>query len=359
MNSSDSARASTVIHTSEKRAYNSVVEATELPRIIRLSGNLFAAAFRLMKLLPARHMIDKAEEAELLRPGGTVIETSSGTLALGLAIVCRLRDYELIIVGDPAIDRNLRAQLELLGASVELVDNADQPGGIQRARLVRVEELRADIPNSYVPGQYDNPENPAAYAPVADLICDALGGVDCLVGTVGSGGSTGGIAKAIRQRQGDVRLVGVDSHASVIFGRKDGPRLLRGLGSSIRPRNVAYDTYDEVHWVMPGEAFYAARELYQTHGLFMGPTSGAAYLVGSWWAQANRESKTIILLPDEGYRYQDTVYDNDWLRAHHTQLGERAAGPTTVGHPSQAGNSWSKIDWARRTLDSVLGTQGH
>lgn len=332
-----------------------MVEATELPRIIRLSDNLFAAAFRLMKLLPARHMIEMAEAACLLRPGGTVIETSSGTLGLGLAIVCRLRGYKLIIVGDPVIDRKLLSQLELLGATVELVDNADQPGGIQRARLVRVEELRQDFPGSYVPGQYDNPGNPAAYAPVADLICNALGSVDCLIGAVGSGGSTGGTAKAIRRRGEDVRLLGVDSHASVIFGRPDGPRLLRGLGSSIRPLNVTYDAYDEVHWVTPQEAFNATRELYRTHGLFMGPTSGAAYLVGKWWARANRESKAIILLPDEGYRYQDSVYDNDWLRAHHMLLGEQAQRPTVVRHPSDAGNSWSKIDWARRTLQSVLG----
>jgi S-sulfo-L-cysteine synthase (3-phospho-L-serine-dependent) len=331
------------------------VAATELPRIIRLTDNLFAAAFRLMKLLPARHMIEKAAAAGLLRPGGTVIETSSGTLGLGLAIVCRLCGYRLIVVGDPVIDRNLRSQLELLGATVELVDNADQPGGIQQARLARVEELRRDFPDGYVPGQYDNPENPAAYAPVGDLICGALGSVDCLIGAVGSGGSTGGTAKAIRQLRGDVRLVGVDSHASVIFGRPDGPRLLRGLGSSIRPLNVTYDAYDEVHWVTPGEAFHATRELYRTHGLFMGPTSGAAYLVGKWWAQTNRESKAIILLPDEGYRYQESVYDNDWLRTLHILLGRQAGRPTVVSHPSDAGSSWSKIDWTRRTLESVLG----
>lgn len=331
------------------------MEATELPRIIRLSDNLFAAAFRLMKLLPARHMIEMAEAAGLLRPGGTVIETSSGTLGLGLAIVCRPRGYRLIIVGDPVIDRKLRSQLELLGATVELVDNADQPGGIQRARLVRVAELRRDFPGSYVPGQYDNPDNPAAYAPVADLICKALGKVDCLIGAVGSGGSTGGTAKAIRQRGQDVRLLGVDSHASVIFGRPDGLRLLRGLGSSIRPLNVTYEAYDEIHWITPEEAFHATRELYRTHGLFMGPTSGAAYLVGKWWARANREGKAIILLPDEGYRYQDSVYDNDWLRAHHMLLGGQPQRPTVVSHPSNAGSSWSKIDWARRTLESVLG----
>jgi S-sulfo-L-cysteine synthase (3-phospho-L-serine-dependent) len=332
-----------------------VVEATELPKIVRLSDNLFAGAFRLMKLLPARHMIEMAEAAGLLRPGGTVIETSSGTLGLGLAIVCRLRGYRLIIVGDPVIDRKLRSQLELLGATVELVDNADQPGGIQRARLVRVEELCQDFPGSYVPGQYDNPENPAAYAPVADLICSALGSVDCLIGAVGSGGSTGGTAKAIRQREGDVRLLGVDSHASVIFGRPDGPRLLRGLGSSIRPLNVTYNAYDEVHWVTPEEAFHATRELYRTHGLFMGPTSGAAYLVGKWWARANQGGKAIILLPDEGYRYQDSVYDDDWLRAHHMLRAGQAQSPTVVSHPGDAGTSWSKIDWARRTLESVLG----
>jgi cysteine synthase len=321
-----------------------------------LSDNLYAAAFRLMKLLPARHMIEMAEAAGLLRPGGTVIETSSGTLGLGLAIVCRLRGYRLIIVGDPVIDRNLRSQLELLGTTVELVDNADQPGGIQRARLARVEELRRGFPGSYIPGQYDNPENPAAYAPVAGLVCDALGSVDCLIGAVGSGGSTGGTAKAIRQRQGDVRLLGVDSHASVIFGRPDGPRLLRGLGSSIRPLNVMYDAYDEVHWVTPGEAFHATRELYRTHGLFMGPTSGAAYLVGKWWAQANRESKVVIILPDEGYRYQNTVYDNDWLQANRVLLDKPTYRPTTVNHPSDAGDSWSRIEWSRRTLESVLGT---
>lgn len=300
-------------------------------------------------------MIEKAEAAGLLGPGGTVIETSSGTLGLGLAIVCRLRGYKLIIVGDRVIDRRLQSQLELLGATVELIDSADQPGGIQRARLARVEELRGDFPDSYVPGQYDNPENPAAYGPVADLICEALGSVDCLIGTVGSGGSTGGTAKAIRQHLGDVRLLGVDSHASVIFGRPDGPRLLRGLGSSIRPLNVTYNAYDEVHWVTPIEAFRATRELYRTYGLFMGPTSGAAYLVGKWWTRVNRQDKAIILLPDEGYRYQDSVYNNDWLRANQMLLGEEAPRPAVVSHPSDAGNSWSKIDWARRTLESVLG----
>lgn len=307
-----------------------------------------------MKLLPARHMIEKAEEADLLRPGRTVIETSSGTLGLGLAIVCRLRGHPLIIVGDPVIDRHLRSQLELLGASVELVESTDQPGGIQRARLDRVAELCADFPGSYVPGQYDNPENPAAYAPVADLIGSTLGNVDCLVGAVGSGGSTGGIVKRIRQRRGEIRLIGVDSHASVIFGRPDGHRLLRGLGSSIRPLNVAYDAYDEVHWVMPGEAFEATRDLYRDHGLFMGPTSGASYLVGSWWARANPDGRAIILLPDEGYRYQETIYNDHWLRANHMLLRERADKPTSVSHPDDAGNSWSKIDWSRRTLESVL-----
>lgn len=355
MNNGNSMQESSTLLGNTTRPYSSVVEATELPKIIRLSDNLFAAAFRLMKLLPARHMIEQAGEAGLLRPGGTVIETSSGTLGLGLAIVCRLRGHPLIIVGDPAIDRHLRAQLELLGATVELVDNADQPGGIQRARLNRVAELCATHPGSYVPVQYDNPENPAAYAPVADLICAALGTVDCLVGTVGSGGSTGGVANRIRQRLGDVRLIGVDSHASVIFGRPDGRRLLRGLGSSIRPLNVTYEAYDEVHWVMPGEAFHATRQLYRDHGLFMGPTSGAAYLAGSWWAQANPDGKAIILLPDEGYRYQDTVYSDDWLRANHMLHGEWPGEPVPVSHPNDAGNSWSKIDWSRRKLESVLG----
>ncbi|WP_405443088.1 cysteine synthase family protein [Streptomyces avidinii] len=336
------------------KAYASIIEATELPRIIHVTGNLYAAAFSLMKLLPARFIVDRAEGAGLLTPGTPVIETSSGTFALGLAMVCRQRGYPLTIVGDPAIDRDLRNRLEMLGTKVVIVHDEGQAGGIQGARLTRVSELRREHPDSFVPGQYDNPDNPAAYAAVGDLVAQSLGTVDCLVGPVGSGGSTSGIAAALRRGNHDPRLIGVDTHGSVIFGAPEGHRVLRGLGSSIVPGNVEHAAYDEVHWVAPGEAFHATRELYRRHGLFMGPTSGASFQVASWWARHHPAARVLMVLPDEGYRYQSTVYDDAWLRAQGIIAAPGDRGPRLVDEPADAGRTWSRLLWDRRGRAAVV-----
>jgi cysteine synthase A len=344
--------------TPQPSVYPSVVEATELPRIIQVSENLHAAAFTLMKLLPARYIIDKAEAAGVLVPGTPIIETSSGTFGLGLAMVCRLRGYPLTIVGDHAIDHDLRLRLEMLGAKVEIVDGNGGTGGIQGARLARVEELRRACPESFVPQQYSNPDNPAAYDVVGDLVTQALGTVDCLVGPVGSGGSTCGIASSLRLRNPSLHLIGVDTHGSIIFKAPEGPRVLRGLGSSIIPRNVTHSAYDEVHWISPGEAFHATHELYRRHGLFMGPTSGASFQVASWWAGHNSGRTVVMVLPDEGYRYLSTVYNDTWLREQGITPAPTAGGPRLVEHPNQAGETWSRLRWARRTYDEVASGVG-
>ncbi|MEU1107028.1 PLP-dependent cysteine synthase family protein [Streptomyces tibetensis] len=332
----------------------SVVEATELPRIIRLGENLYGAAFTLMKLLPARFIIDQAESAGILKPGTPVIETSSGTFGLGLALVCRLRGYPLTIVGDSAIDPELHNRLRLLGAQVEIVSDHGHPGGIQGARLDRVEELRRARPESFIPNQYDNPSNPAAYGVVADQLSTTLGSLECLVGPVGSGGSTGGLATALRRCAPELHLVGVDTPGSVLFGCAEGPRPLRGLGSSVHPGNVVHRSYDEVHWVAAAEAFRSARDLYQEHGLFMGPTSGASFQVASWWA-ATRPGRTVVMvLPDEGYRYQSTVYNDGWIKEQGFDQPARPAAPNLVAHPRECGTSWSYMPWGRRDLMSVM-----
>lgn len=352
-----------IMSTHQSSAYPSVIEAVELPKIIHVGGNLYAAAFTLMKLLPARYIIDRAMAAGNLAPGTPVVETSSGTFALGLALVCRQRGFPLTIVGDRSIDDDLRNRLEMLGAEVELVEDRGEPGGIQGARLARVAELCRARPGSFVPQQYTNPDNPAAYASVGQLVSRTLGAVDCVVGPVGSGGSTCGIASTLRSDTPGLRLIGVDTHGSVIFKAPEGPRLLRGLGSSIVPGNVVHAAYDEVHWVVPGDVFHATRELYRRHGLFMGPTSGAAFLVASWWAKRNPDDKVLMVLPDEGYRYQSTVYNDTWLREQGVRSAPAAAGPRLVEGPGEDGGSWSRLLWNRRTYDDVgaftgLETQG-
>ncbi|MGO4759843.1 pyridoxal-5-phosphate-dependent protein subunit beta, partial [Streptomyces sp. 2MCAF27] len=160
------------------------------------------------------------------------------------------------------------------------------------------------------------------------------------------------------------RLVGVDTHGSIIFKAPEGPRLLRGLGSSIIPRNVVHSAYDEVHWVEPSGVFHATHELYRQHSLFMGPTSGAAFLVASWWAEQNPGSTVLMVLPDEGYRYQSTVYDQAWLREQGIEPAppgegrEGREGPRLVERPGEGDGSWTRILWKRRKYDDVGGFAG-
>ncbi|MFE7271043.1 PLP-dependent cysteine synthase family protein [Streptomyces sp. NPDC057623] len=339
------------------KVYGSAYEAMELPRIIRVRDNLYAAAFNLMKLLPARYILEQAEKAGLISPGTPILETSSGTFGLGLAMVCQARGYPLTVVGDPVIDQDLKNRLEMLGATVDIVEDDGRPGGIQAARLSRVDELHRERPESFIPGQYDNPDNPAAYAAVGELIAHTLGGVECLVGPVGSGGSTAGVAASLRRDDLPLSLVGVDTHGSVLFGAPDGKRLLRGLGMSLIPGNVDHTAYDEIHWVAPAEAFHATHELYRRHGLFMGPTSGASYQAASWWAEQHPDDKVLMLLPDEGYRYQSTVYNDAWLRAQGVTPAA-TAGPRLIRHPSEAGQSWARLVWGRRSHAQVVGPEG-
>ena len=334
----------------------SVLETLELPRIARLDGDLHVAAFSLMKLLPARFMIEEAERDGLLEPGGRVIETSSGTFALSLAMVCRARGHDVTIVGDPCIHSALRRRLGMLGADVTIVSGPALRVGVQRARLERLERVRERHPRHFAPLQYDNPSNTRAYVPVADLLRERLGAVDALVATVGTGGSSCGTAAALRESCPQMRLVGVDTPGSVLFGTPEHSRLLKGMGSSVNPRNVDHRQFDEVHWIGAAEAFAMTRALYLDHSLFMGPTSGAAYLVARWWATAHPGAVVVALLPDEGHRYERTVYDDRWLRRTGTLLDELPVAPVEVSHPSEVRDApWSRLEWDRRTLADVMG----
>ena len=327
-----------------------------LPKLIRLDSNLYGAAFFLMKLLPARFIIDRARDAGLLHEGGVIIETTSGTFGLALAMLCNLRNYKLFIVSDPAIDPPLQRRLEDLGATVEIVREPSPTGGFQQARLDRMNELRAAHLGHFWPAQYSNPHNPGSYAPFAELLTEALGMIDCLVGTVGSGGSVCGTGTYLRLLFPQLKVVGVDTPGSVIFGQPDQKRMLRGLGNSLMPPNVDHSVFDEIHWVDAASGLAATRALHRQHALYMGPTSGAAYLVARWWAKRNPDATVVVVLPDEGYRYQDTVYDDQWLHEQSLWLPDLPEEPVVVKHPLEAGTEWSCIDWKRRTYEQMMGT---
>lgn len=340
---------------SQRKVYPSVVEAMMLPKIVRLSKNLSGAAFVLMKLLPARFMLDRAQENGLLELDTVVIETSSGTFGLALSILCNLRGLDLILVSDPAIDTALQRRLRDLSTRLEIVQEPAPSGGFQRARLDRLEECRSECPRHFWPSQYDNPHNPGAYSKVAELLVETLGRIDCLVGPVGSGGSMCGTTSYLRLLFPDLYAIAVDTHGSVLFGQPDQKRTLRGLGNSLMPENLDHSVFDEVHWVSGAEGFTSTRLLHRRHSLYMGPTSGASYMVARWWAEKNPDATVVVLLPDEGYRYSETVYNDKWMQKEHLFLASMPDAPCIVDDPAAAASDWTCMNWNRRTYAQVVG----
>jgi cysteine synthase len=345
-------------------AFPDAVQSLQLPRVVRLTHNLWAASFALMKLVPARFVLQRAQERGELGPDCVVIESTSGTFGLGLAMQAALMQRQLVLVTDPVMDAALCRRVSDLGATVHVCREPAAVGGYQTARLARLHELAAELPQTFWPRQYDNPDNPASYAVVAEHLRKAIGSVECLVGAVGSGGSMCGTLAGLR-RHGDTYGIAVDTHFSVLFGQADGPRPLRGLGNSVMPTILDHTAFDEVHWCTSAEATASTRDLHRRHALFQGPTSGAAFRVAAWWAAQNPSSSCVVMLPDDGTRYLDTVYDDAWVlhespdraaRLLPAQGGPPApeqSGPRTVEHPAAAGPQWSRMRWGRRRLDEV------
>ncbi|MDC3412991.1 pyridoxal-phosphate dependent enzyme [Aquibacillus sp. 3ASR75-11] len=326
----------------------------ELPRIDRISNDFYAASFFLMKLLPARYMLQKAVEEKIIRPGGKIIESTSGTFGLALAMICAAKDFKLTLVSDPAIDTKLQSRLADLGVDLKIVDKKEEAsGGFQNVRLQLLKDLLKQEPEYYWPRQYDNPYNPASYAKLAEFLVARLGKIDALIGPVGSGGSMVGSAKALKTVFPDLQVVGIDTPYSVLFGQPNGIRPLRGLGNSILPLNLEHSIFDIVSWVPAEKAFHFTRQLHREHGLFMGPTSGASYLVAKWYKDNNPGKKIVSIFPDEGNRYIDTVYSDIWLKSNGFIDNNPIQPPKLVDHPIKELKAWSVMHWNGRSLGSI------
>ncbi|MFP4896987.1 pyridoxal-phosphate dependent enzyme [Paraburkholderia sp. EG304] len=336
------------------------LEDFENPRIVRLTDDLYGASFFLMKLLPARFMLERASEQGLLRPGATICESSSGTFGLALGMLAVQYGYKLILVSDWALDRHLHKRLLELGVQVEIVDRPARIGGLQQARLNRLAKYLKEIPGCYWPSQYSNTDNPLSYGKFAELLIQRVGKIDCLVGPVGSGGSMCGTTTFLRTLFPELHAVGVDTPNSVLFGQHSGkPIPLSGLGGAFVPSNVDHTQFDEIHWLTPVEVFHATHRLHRHHGLFMGPTSGAAYKVADWWSRKNPGKKVVAIFPDEGHRYVETVYDENWLSSVPGWAASVPREPMVVETPTQEMTVWSTYAWRRRTLDQVLSSLIH
>ncbi|MFF7176798.1 PLP-dependent cysteine synthase family protein [Streptomyces pseudovenezuelae] len=284
----------------------------------------------------ALHMVRASRERGQLMPGARIVESTSGTLGLGLALAGATYGHPVTVVTDPGMEPLMTGLLRAYGAEIDLVDTPHPTGGWQEARRRRVEELLSVHPDSWCPDQYNNPDNVAAYAPLAHELVAQLGRIDTLVVSVGTGGHSAGIASVLRGYFPRLRVVGVDTTGSTIFGQPAGERLMRGLGSSIYPRNVAYGLFDEVHWVAAPEAVWAARRLARHHYATGGWSVGAVALVARRLARTlPGEDRIVAVFPDGPQRYVGTVFDDAYCRAHGLLDYLPADEPDEIGHPGE------------------------
>ncbi|MFH9467162.1 PLP-dependent cysteine synthase family protein [Streptomyces clavifer] len=293
---------------------------------------------------PGLYMVERAQIRGDLKSGARIIESTSGTLGLGLALAGMVYGHPVTLVTDPGMESSMTRLLTAYGAQVNVVSEPHPTGGWQQARRDRVIQLMRQYPDSWCPDQYNNPDNTGAYTPLALELATELGHIDVLVCSVGTGGHSAGVSRVLQQLYPALKLVGVDTIGSTIFGQPARPRLMRGLGSSIYPRNVAYDKFSEVHWVAPAEAVWSCRQLAASHYATGGWSVGAVALVAGWLARTMPENTRIAaIFPDGPQRYLGTVYDDDYCAAHGLFDSPPAPEPEVIGRLDEKEvNRWTR-----------------
>lgn len=252
-------------------------------------------------------MIEAAESEGRLRPGGTIIEPTSGNTGVGLAMVAAVRGYRLILTMPETMSRERQLLAKAYGAQVVLTPGQEGMAGAVR----RAEELLATIPGSVMADQFGNPANPRAHRETTgeEIWRDTEGLVDAFVAGVGTGGTLTGVGLSLKNKNSGIAIFGVEPASSPILnGGKSGPHRIQGIGANFIPKNYDGEIVAEVIDVTDEEAMDTARALAREEGLLVGISSGAAVSAATRIAQRARwqGKRIVVLLPDTGERYLST-----------------------------------------------------
>ena len=255
----------------------------------------------------AKSILDDAEQSGKLKPGGTIIEPTSGNTGIGLAAVAAARGYKLIITMPETMSMERRMLMKAYGAELVLTDGKKgMSGAIEKA-----EELHREIPGSLIAGQFTNPANPKAHFETTgpEIYEDTDGKVDVFVAGVGTGGTVSGVGKYLKFKNPDVKVVAVEPATSPVLTKgKSGAHGIQGIGAGFVPDTLDTSVYDEVIAVEDADAYKFSRAVTASDGLLVGISAGAAICAGVQLARRpeNKGKTIVVLLPDSGERYLST-----------------------------------------------------
>jgi cystathionine beta-synthase len=263
-------------------------------------------------------MIEAAEQEGLLKPGGTIVEPTSGNTGHGLAIAAAIRGYKCIFVMPDKMSQEKISLLRAYGAEVVICPTAVPPESPESYYRV-ADRLAEEIPGAYQPNQYFNPENPKTHYETTgpEIWRQTDGAIDVFVAGVGTGGTITGVGRYLKEQNPDVTIVGADPEGSVFSGDEPRPYLVEGIGEDFWPATFDPSVVDRYVKVSDRDSFRAARAVTRQEGILIGGSAGSAVFAALQVAGELDETKTIVvLLPDTGRQYLSKVYSDSWMLQH-------------------------------------------